>query len=105
MIDIEFNPSEYSIKMTGHANADVEGKDIVCSAASTLVYTLKDSLEQASDMLEDLTATVEKGNAEVKCTPKTQFEGNIQTIYWVVLNGFASLAESYPDYVTFSPIG
>jgi uncharacterized protein YsxB (DUF464 family) len=107
MVEITFSAKDFMIKAEGHANSDEEGKDIVCASVSTLLYTLKDSLEHCLMMLETdtLKASVKKGNAFVRCVPKEAYMGNIEMIYWVILNGCYALAESYPDYVTFTEVG
>lgn len=106
MVEITFNARTYEVTAKGHAMADEEGKDIVCAAVSTLMYTLADSLSQCQLMIEEGTfeSRVKKGDMMVKCTPKEDFIANIETIYWVILNGCNALVESYPEYVTLTQI-
>lgn len=107
MVEITFNARDYEVKASGHAMADAEGKDIVCAAVSTLMYTLADSLSQCQGMLENgsFESRIKKGDVVVKCTPKEEYLPNIETIFWVILNGCYSLMESYPEYVTLTQIG
>lgn len=104
MINVEFKPLKHEISIKGHANFAEEGKDIICASASALLYTVKASLEKASEMVQEgtLKITVKKGNAKVKCVPKEAYEGNVDVIFWTVLNGFEALAEAYPDHVTLT---
>lgn len=102
MIEVKFNPIKHEVSVKGHANFDEEGKDIVCASASTLLYTIKTCLEKGEEMLQEgsLKLSVKKGKAKVSCVPKESYEGNVDVIFWTVLNGFEALAEAYPDYVT-----
>ena len=43
-IEITYNQEHANIKMTGHANYDKHGKDIVCAAASFLGQTINNEL-------------------------------------------------------------
>jgi len=104
MINVEFNPIEHEVTVKGHAGYDEEGKDIVCASASALLYTIKHSLEKAVEMLENdtLKLSVKKGDASIRCTPKAEYEANVDVIFWTVLNGFEALAEGFPEYVTLT---
>jgi len=102
MIEIIFNPEEYRLTISGHANYKREGEDIVCAGVSTLVHTLYGSLQQAEEMIENgsLRCEMEKGRTVISCKAKPEFEGNIGLIYWTILNGFQMVAERSPEYVT-----
>ena len=89
MINIEFNPNTFTIDVTGHAEHDEKGKDIVCAAISTLFYTLAESLYNSKAMLsEDIDFSDEDGNGHISCKPKEEYEANISLIYWTILTGF-----------------
>ena len=62
MITIEIN--DYELKITGHAEFEEKGKDIVCAGISTLFYTLYEVLLSNMNMLEEdsLKAEMEDGN-------------------------------------------
>lgn len=100
MINITFKPETLELKLDGHANYEESGKDIVCSAVSTLFYTLGNALFQSEEMLtEPPTFNEEKGF--LCCTPKEEYKGNITRTYWTILVGLEMVAENYPQNVTF----
>lgn len=106
MINITFNPQNLELEITGHAGADVKGKDIVCSACSMLFYTLAESLNRSDEMLKKHPIIkMDDGNGYIKCRPKKEYQGNITLIYWTILNGIELLAEEYSQYITFKVIG
>lgn len=101
MITINFIPDKYTLCITGHAEYDEKGKDIVCAAISTLFYTLAESLYDARQMLdEDMQFSDKDGNGYIKATPNKEFEANVSLIYWTVLKGFETVAKTYKEYVT-----
>jgi uncharacterized protein YsxB (DUF464 family) len=106
MIKITFNPKKYDIKITGHADHGKKGEDIVCSAISTLFYTLGESLYQARDMLEDdFIFENDNGKGHIWCRPKKEFEANVSLIWWTVLNGFDLVAKNYEKNVKLDILG
>ena len=102
MINITFDPNTYTLDITGHAEHGKKGEDIVCSAISTLFYTLAESLYQSKDMLtEDFEFTDDDGNGHLSCKPKPEYEQNISLIYWTILNGFQIVADNYKENIKF----
>ena len=101
MITIEIN--DYELKITGHAEFEEKGKDIVCAGISTLFYTLYEVLLSNMNMLEEnsLKAEMEDGNGLISCKPIEKFEGNVQTMYMTILTGFNLLATNYKEFITF----
>ena len=100
MIKIEFKPNEYELTITGHAGHGKKGEDIVCSAISTLFYTLVKSLSECEKMFEEkLDYEYKDGKGYIKCKPKVAFEGNISLIFWTILNGFEAIAEIFEKNV------
>ena len=106
MINITFNPSTFTLGITGHAGHGEKGEDIVCSAISTLFYTLAQSLLDTKDMLkEDIDFSDEDGNGHLSCKPKEEFEANVSMIYWVIMNGFDLVATNYEKNVSLTVVG
>lgn len=102
MVSVKFNPKKYELEIKGHANQNKKGKDIVCSAISTLFYTLVSTLVNAREMMEeDVEYGIKDGEGIVRCKPKAEFEGNVSLIYLTILNGYDLLAEEYPQFVKF----
>jgi uncharacterized protein YsxB (DUF464 family) len=101
MININFIPDKYTVCITGHAEYDEKGKDIVCAAISTLFYTLAESLYDVAHMLDgDMQFSDKEGNGYLKVRPKKEFEANVSLIYWTVLKGFELVAKTYKENVT-----
>ena len=106
MINITFNPSTFTLDITGHAEHGKKGEDIVCSAISTLFYTLAQSLLDTKDMLkEEIDFSDEDGNGHLSCKPKEEFEANVSMIYWVIMNGFDLVATNYEKNVSLNVVG
>lgn len=101
MINITFNPNTFTLDITGHAEHGKKGEDIVCSAISTLFYTLAEALYESREMLaEDIAFSDEDGNGHLSCKPKAEYEGNIARTYWTILVGFDLVAKNYKKNVT-----
>ena len=103
MINITFRPEAFSLEISGHANHDVKGKDIVCSAVSCLFYTLGEALTQSLEMLTEPVVFMDHdGWGFLKGYPKEEYEGNIARTYWTILVGLQMLAEQYPENICFN---
>ena len=106
MIEIKFNPTNYTLDVEGHANHGEKGEDIVCAAISALFYTLAESLYAYKDMMaEDIDFSDEDGNGHISCKPKAEYEANVSLIYWTILNGFEVVSRHYEKNVKFSVVG
>ena len=96
MINIKFNPNTFTLDITGHAGHGEKGEDIVCSAISTLFYTLGEVLYESREMLaEDIIFSDGDGNGHLSCKPKAKYEANVSLIYWTILTGFDLVAKNY----------
>ena len=106
MINITFNPNTFTLDITGHAEHGKKGEDIVCSAISTLFYTLGEALYESREMLaEDIVFSDEDGNGHLSCKPKAEYEGNIARTYWTILVGFDLVAKNYKKNVNLLVVG
>lgn len=106
MIDIKFNPKTFTLDVTGHAEHGKKGEDIVCSAISTLFYTLAEALYESRGMLqEDMVFSDEDGNGHISCKPKAEYEANVSLIYWTILTGFDLVAKNYEKNVSLLVVG
>ena len=100
MINIKFNPKAFELDITGHAEHGEKGEDIVCSAISTLFYTLGEALYESKEMMkEDIIFSDEDGNGHLSCKPKEEYEANVSLIYWTILTGFELVAKNYEKNV------
>ena len=106
MINITFNADALELNIEGHAGQNEKGEDIVCSAISTLFYTLGQALIDSEEMLiEKPIFKDEDGKGYLSCKPKAEYEGNIARSYWTILEGFDLVAKNYPQYVNFAFCG
>ena len=106
MINITFTPNTFTLDVTGHAEHGKKGEDIVCSAISTLFYTLAQSLYPYRDKMENgIDFSDEDGNGHLSCQPKKEYEQSISLIFWTILNGFEMVAEHYKENVNFKVVG
>lgn len=107
---IQYNPNTHFLSIDGHANFAENGKDILCSAISTLTDTLYLALTKNGiqfDYEEDMAS----GHKVFK--PKTVTMLNISidraktynlvlnTIYNTVVDGLEAISSAYSDYITF----
>lgn len=102
MIQITFKPKTLELSVNGHAGYGKKGKDIVCSAISTLFYTLGEALYESGEMLEEAPIFKdEEGDGYLACTPKAEYAGSIARTYWTILVGMQMMAGQYPKNVKF----
>lgn len=105
MINITYAPNDHKLLLEGHAGYSEEGKDIVCAAVSILFYTLAHDLEEIIGCLEGPAAKeIGKDGSSIACTPKKGYEGNVELIYWSIINGLQLLAVDYPDNISFKVV-
>ena len=104
MITVKFmdDGKSLTLELIGHAGYDDVGKDIVCSAASILAYTLAQKIMQSSDeskLGEEPEISLNEGNTVISCAPKQDFYNDIYNTFSFALTGYKLLCCSYPDNV------
>ena len=83
---------------------DDSGNDIVCSAVSTLTYTLAKAVEgmyERDELNEDITVTLENGEAEISISPRFAFRKEARLIFDTICDGYELIARDYPQHVEF----
>lgn len=109
MIKIEiFRDKDNYIKkytISGHANYDLHGKDIVCAAISVLSQTALLSLVKVCGLEEkSIEYTIDDKTGFLDVNLPKNIENEILEKTQIVLNtlvvGINSVIESYPKYVT-----
>ena len=97
-----------TMKLTGHAGQDEHGKDIVCSAASILAYTVAQTLQfqyEEGGLKKKPHLKLESGDTVIIAKPKPErYEEALHT-FFVAQVGYCLLAKTYPQYVTLSSFG
>lgn len=93
----------YSV--SGHANYDEHGRDIVCAAVSVLTQTTLLSINRVAKIEEDqifYSINQKSGYLDVEILDDVSSEEfkNAQIILMSLVVGLESVIDSYPDYVT-----
>ena len=102
MLSVHFDDKPLSLHMTGHAGAGKKGEDIVCSAASILMYTLAQVckiFEASRYLAEAPLICLESGDSLVSIKPLRQSRDTRATAFWQTQVGFMLLANTYPGNV------
>ncbi len=81
---IVYDPAGPELRFSGHAGAGAPGRDLVCAALSTLLYTLIAAAPEAAVELGEGSARVRGGDGGA---------------YAVVAAGLRLLAAEYPRHV------
>ena len=98
-----------SLKLNGHAGQAEAGKDIVCSSASILAYTVAQNIKMAESrglLKYSPTIKLREGNSIITCRAKDdESYAEILHAYCVVQTGYQLLAHNYPQYVAVEMFG
>lgn len=101
MIDVQYNRNgeRFELTMTGHAESGEAGHDIVCAAASMLVFTLAANLStlEAEGEIEIERLTFSSGFADIGCTGS-----KAESVFDTICRGFELLARDKPKNVKFT---
>ena len=103
MIKIRVKKSQkqyVTIGVTGHANYDDHGKDIVCASVSVLAQTLLASLGNLSG-IENITYSMDSGDLSFELPVGLDHEQtyNSNLLIESFLIGINGILEIYPDYL------
>ena len=112
MIHAEFFTNKESgsitMKLSGHAGQAEHGKDIICSAASILAYTVAQALQfmyEQGDLQKKPHIRLEEGDTVIVAKPKAESYAEALHTFFVAQVGYHLLAHNYPQYVTLSSFG
>ena len=106
MVTVTFHRQDtaFTLEMHGHAGAAPRGEDLVCCAASTLVYTaVQGALKlYESGMLASFPETaLQPGAARVAAMATPEGLIRVEQMFCTVLAGFELLVQQYPAYIRF----
>ena len=96
------------MKLSGHAGQAEKGRDIVCSAASILAYTVAQTLQfmyEQGDMQKKPHIKLAEGDTIIVAKPKPETYAEALHTFFVAQVGYHLLAHNYPQYVTLSSFG
>lgn len=106
MVTVEYAHSDkaHCLQVYGHAMSAPKGEDLVCCAASTLIYTAAQSAlwlyEQGA--LQQFPGTMlNPGNAQVEAMAIPKAQESVQQMFRTIAAGFDLLARQYPEYIVF----
>lgn len=98
-------PEEGTITMrvSGHAQSDEKGKDLICASASILAMTLAYAIGYADTekkFIEDPDVYMENGRTRITVKPSAESFAEILHAFFIVQIGFCLLSDVYPDRVS-----
>ena len=106
MVEAIFTQSEdkntYIVTVVGHADYAEEGRDIVCSAVSALIYTLAQNVRDCEELgwlRKKPVLELEDGNTKITCKPRVERRNAVKLIFTVIQRGMEMIAVNYPDHV------
>lgn len=109
MIEIIYDRRKYRLEVKGHAQTAEKGQDLVCAAASILVYTLAASVDRLSHMsgqlMKEPKMEIKEGYTLIVCRPARENRAIVSLIYDSICVGFEILAEQYPKNVSYTVKG
>lgn len=112
MISVKFNQDAetetISLKVEGHAGQNEKGKDIICSAASILSYTVAQYLNYVhtcKGLQKKPRVDIKDGDVLIVAKPTKEFEAEVLNAFFVAEVGYSLLAHNYPEYVELSMFG
>lgn len=99
-ISIKHQRNTYEVRVEGHADYAVAGKDIVCAGISTLAFTLINRLENLKEReyVDEVDYIQRDGMIKVTFTgDSTELLATLETIEI----GFMMMAENYPKNILY----
>ena len=105
MIEAVYDRQNHTLTVTGHdeKESDSEGFARLCTAATTLVYTLAAALLDltAAGLITSPDAALRPGLATLACHSSHASRGAVLLTFDTVARGLALLASRYPDAVRY----
>jgi len=107
MIEVTYYREHNRLTVTGHAQSNEYGKDLICASASILALTLGANVGHMADSgcVVDPIVKLEEGNAEISCKAKARYRESVRQTFMSVCVGFEILATKWPNYISYSVRG
>ena len=102
MTTVYFDKENLIFTAKGHANFSKNGEpDIVCSAVSTLCFTLAQNLINTDSFMycAPPVISLESGDVKIVYYAKKKYYNEINKIFEFAFSGFLMLEQKYPDNV------
>ena len=103
MITVIYYRKYNRVTVEGHAQSGEAGHDIICAAASILVYTLAANVQnmEASGRVRDTVLKLNPGSAEIACKASNKYKAVVELVFSTVCAGFEILAADCPGNIRF----
>lgn len=104
MIEATYDREQLKLTVKGHAQSGEAGHDLVCAAASILVYTLASNVAQMSvDKKRIRRPKIElaEGSATISCSPVHGTQAIATLVFDSICSGFDILAQKYPKNIRY----
>lgn len=103
MIEVTYYREHNRLTVTGHAQSNEYGKDLVCAAVSALALTLGANVGHMADSgcVTEPIVKLEEGYAEISCKAKARYRESVRQTFMSVCVGFEILASKWPDYISY----
>ena len=96
------------LDIVGHAGQAKIGKDVVCSAASILAYTLAQTIKYTHTqgwLKSKPVVNLKSGRGTICCYPKDEYYNECLMAFFQAEVGYSLLAHNYPQYVDIKMFG
>lgn len=96
------------LDVNGHAGQAKIGQDVICSAASILIYTLGQTLlyiHKQGWLKKKPVIKLKSGRGTIQCDPKREFFEECLMAFFEIEIGYSLLANNYPQFVELKMFG
>lgn len=97
-----------AMSVEGHSGQAEKGKDLICSAASILAYTVAryvEYVEKAGGIKLEPLVELDDGHMLIVANPTEEYIAEVLNAFFVAEVGFSLLAQNYPQYVELNMFG
>ena len=103
MIKVVYDRSVTKLTVEGHAYSGEPGHDLICAAASILIYTLASFAKNThkARQVKKLRIKLDEGDAEVSFKAKERYRMAITLACDAICAGFELLAYDYPGNISY----
>ena len=108
MIEVTYNRKKHHVTVKGHAQSGEVGHDLVCAAASILVYTLAGNVALLCENKKRVRrphVDIKEGDTCISCSPVHGFENVVTLIFDSICSGFDVLQQRYPANISYKVQG
>lgn len=93
----KYNKKTIGFNISGHANFDVHGKDIVCAGVSVIAQTTLASLDKLTD-IKNYKYKIDEGHTYIIINP-SDIDKNVELLLNTFIIGVEGIRNSYKQYI------